>query len=248
MTCERPRFLPGGDSALFVEFGDTIDPETNRRVRCFLLAVDGARIPGVIETVPAYRSLLVYYEPRRLDPWDLRAKLELLAEKTEEGDFPEPAVTEIPTVYGGEYGPDLDFVAEHNGLSPDEVISIHSGKAYLIYMLGFMPGFAYLGGLSSRIGTPRLATPREKIPAGSVGIAGKQTGIYPTDSPGGWQLIGMTPLKLFCPDREPPALLRMGDYVRFVPVAAAQFSLIRGSIEQGTYRVREAPFTEDDET
>lgn len=242
MIYEKPRFLPGGDRALFIEFGDTIDPELNRRVRRLMLTIQEAKLPELVEMVPAYRSLLVYYDPRRISPEKLRAKLEILAKKTEAGEFPEPKVTEIPTAYGGEYGRDLEFVAEHNGLSPEEVIRLHAGKAYLIYMLGFIPGFAYLGGVSLRITTPRLPTPRVKIPAGSVGIAGNQTGIYPVESPGGWRLIGRTPIELFNPEKEPPALLQMGNYVKFVQITAQEFDRTREEVARGTYQVKETPF------
>jgi len=148
-------------------------------------------------------------------------------------------VTEVPTIYGNEYGPDLEFVAKHNGLTPEEVVQIHAGTAYLIYMLGFMPGFVYLGGMSPKIATPRLETPRIKIPGGSVGIAGSQTGIYPAESPGGWQLIGRTPLKLFDPYRQPPALLQAGNYVTFVSITPQEFARIKGEVEQGTCVVKE---------
>jgi len=235
MIYERARFLPGGDGALYVEFGNAIDPELNRRVRQLQLAIQKAGPPWLVETVPTYRSLLVYYRPLRASPSEVRSQLEALACDAESGRVPQPAVTDIPVAYGGEYGPDLGFVARHNGLSRDEVVRLHSDRAYLIYMLGFIPGFAYLGGMCSRLATPRLATPRAKIPAGSVGIAGDQTGIYPTESPGGWRLIGRTPLQLFHPLKEPPALLRMGDYVRFVPVTAQEFTDIQEQVEQGTY-------------
>lgn len=242
MIYDRPRFLPGGDSALFIEFGDGVDPELNRRVRRLLLAIQGAGLPGVVEVVPAYRSLLVHYRPRDTSPAELRARLEVLVKRAEVGEFPEPGVTEVPTVYGGEYGPDLEFVARHSGLSREEVVRLHAGKAYLIYMLGFIPGFPYLGSLSPRIATPRLETPRTNIPAGSVGIGGSQTGIYPAQSPGGWRLIGRTPLELFCPRKEPPALLQMGDYVRFVPITEQEFKSIRKEVEQGTFRARRTAY------
>jgi inhibitor of KinA len=240
MIYERPRFLPGGDSALFVEFGDAIDPELNRRVRRLQLAVQEARLPEVVEVVPTYRSLLVCYRPAQVSLAELSARLEVLAGDIEARRLPESIVTEIPTAYGGEYGPDLGFVAEHNGLSPQELIDLHAGAAYLIYMLGFIPGFAYLGGMSPRTAAPRLATPRVEIPAGSVGIAGNQTGVYPADSPGGWRLIGRTPIELFHPDRQPPALLQAGNYVRFVPITADEFGRIREEVKRGVYRVRES--------
>ena len=151
----------------------------------------------------------------------------------------EPAkVVEIPTIYGGEYGPDIEFVAEHNNISIDEVIEIHSSRNYLIYMLGFTPGFPYLGGMSEKIETPRLKTPRTKIPAGTVGIAGKQTGIYPIDSPGGWQLIGRTPVKLYDPFADPPVLLNSGDYLRFVPIDETEYKSILKQIEENKYEVK----------
>lgn len=248
MIYERPRFLPGGDRALFIEFGDTIDPEMNRRVRRLMLTIQAAELPELVEMIPTYRSLLVHYDPRQIGPEKLRARLQVLAEKTEISEFPESKITEIPTVYGGEYGCDLEFVAEHNGLSPEEAIRLHAGKVYLIYMLGFIPGFAYLGGLSPRIATPRLPTPRTKILAGSVGIAGSQTGIYPAESPGGWRLIGRTPLELFHPVKEPPALLQMGNYVRFVQITVQEFSRIREEVARGIYRVKETPFIREDES
>jgi len=243
MIYDRPKFLPGGDSALFVEFGDTIDPELNRRVRQLHLAIHEAGLPGVVESVPTYRSLLVYYEPQLVCAEDLIAGLDRLARKAGESELPPPVVIEIPTIYGGEYGQDLDFVARHNGLSPEEVIRLHSEKDYLVYMLGFIPGFPYLGGMSPRIRTPRLATPRARIPAGSVGIAGSQTGIYPAESPGGWRIIGRTQLKLFDPARKPPALLQAGGYVRFAPINDGEFIRIREQIGQATYRLKKHPVT-----
>ena len=241
MIYERPRFLPGGEKALFIEFGNVITPELNCRVRHMLLAIEKAGIPGVIEAVPTYRSLLLYYDPLQIGYKELRERLEALEQKPEDSEFPKPTVTEVPTIYGNEYGPDLEFVAKHNGLTPEEVVQIHAGTAYLIYMLGFMPGFVYLGGMSPKIATPRLETPRIKIPGGSVGIAGSQTGIYPAESPGGWQLIGRTPLKLFDPYRQPPALLQAGNYVTFVSITPQEFARIKGEVEQGTCVVKETP-------
>ena len=241
MFYERPRFLAGGDKAFFIEFGNAITPELSRRVRHLLLAIQNVSIPGLIETVPTYRSLLIYYDPLATSPVELRDRLETLEQSAEDSEFPEPTVTEIPTVYGNEYGPDLEFVAKHNGLSTEEVVGIHTSNVYLIYMLGFIPGFTYLGGLPSSIATPRLGTPRSRIPGGSVGIAGSQTGIYPTESPGGWQLIGRTPLELFHPHQEPPALLQTGNHVIFVRITPQEFTRIKEEVQQGTYRVKETP-------
>jgi len=214
-----PRYLLAADQGLVVEYGDTIDPAVNRRVRDLFLALDAAGIPGILDLVPSYRSLLVTYDPLRLGPDDLRRTLERIEGGLADSPAPEPRVLEVPTAYGGEFGPDLAFVASHNELSEDEVVRIHSGTDYLVYMMGFSPGFPYLGGMSHRIATPRLATPRTAIPAGSVGIAQAQTGIYPVESPGGWQLIGRTPIRLFEPGRHPPVLIEAGDYIRFVPVS-----------------------------
>jgi inhibitor of KinA len=239
MIYEEPRFLTGGDKAVFVEFGDAIDPNLNRRVRHLKLSIEKASIPGISETVPTYRSLLVYFEPLQINVRKLRATLYSLVQSLVESEIPKPKLIEIPTVYGDEYGPDLEFVATHNGLSTSEVVQIHTGTPYLIYMIGFIPGFPYLGGMSPRIATPRLETPRTKIPAGSVGIAGTQTGIYPTGSPGGWRLIGRTPLQLFNPKCEPPALFQAGDYLNFISVTPEEFTSIKQAVEQGTYLVKE---------
>ena len=242
---QHARFLPAGDVALSVELGDDISPETNRRVRYLSLAIQGESIPGIIDLVPTYRSVLVYYDPLRLTLPDLQERIRTLEEHLEKAGVQAPNLVEIPTVYGGEYGPDLGHVAEHNGITTEEVIRLHSGADYLVYMMGFTPGFTYLGGMSERVATPRLQTPRTAIPAGSVGIAEQQTGIYPTESPGGWQLIGRTPLQLFDPQRDPPVVIDAGDYVRFVPIDEIAYLELERQVRAGTYRadVRPAPWT-----
>jgi KipI family sensor histidine kinase inhibitor len=229
------RYLVAGEAALVVEFGDRIDPVLNRRVREMGLAIDRARLDGVVDLVPTYRSLLVNYDPRVTTFDALRARLEALESGLAGTPAPPPRVVEIPTAYGGEFGPDLPFVAEHAGLSQDEVVAIHSSADYLVYMMGFSPGFTYLGGMSERIAAPRLKTPRTAIPAGSVGIAQQQTGIYPVESPGGWQLIGRTPVALFDPTRHPPVVVEAGDSIRFVPVTPGEYERIQDGLKAGTW-------------
>jgi inhibitor of KinA len=226
-----PRLRLAGDRALVVEFGDAIDEATNRRVHAVCRTLDAHPPPGLIETVPTYRSLMIHYDPLQMSAVDLeRAVVEADAQALDAPPRP-GRVIEVPTVYGGPFGPDLADVAAHAGLSPDEVVALHAGGDYLVYMMGFMPGFPYLGGMSPRLATPRLGTPRTRVPAGSVGIAGPQTGIYPTDSPGGWRLIGRSPIRLFDPARQPPSLLDAGDTVRFVAVSEAAFAALSGDAD-----------------
>ena len=235
---ERARFLPAGDKALVIEFGDSISPEVNKKVRNMFVTIEKSKLDEILEMVPTYRSLLVYHDPLKAKFYELCKKLREFEEKLSDVDLEPARVVEIPTIYGGEYGPDIEFVASYNNLSVDEIIEIHSSRNYLVYMLGFTPGFPYLGGMSEEIATPRLKNPRTKIPAGSVGIAGKQTGIYPIDSPGGWQLIGRTPVKLFDPFAEPPVLLNSGDYVRFVPVDEREYKSILNQVKENRYKVK----------
>ena len=212
------RFLDGGESCLVVELGDAINLTLNRQVRALSLALEQARVKGVLEAVPTYRSLAIYYDPLTIDRDALKAQvLSLHGSLGDQGDQT-PRIVEIPTVYGGEYGPDLEFVARHSGLSRDEVVRLHSKPLYHVYMLGFIAGFPYLGDLAERLAVPRLSTPRLKVPAGSVGIGGRQTGVYPIESPGGWRIIGRTPLRLFDPSSEAPTAILPGDKVRFVRI------------------------------
>lgn len=234
---EKAKFLPAGDKSLIIEFGDSISPEINKKIRNMYIALEKSNLEGLSEMIPTYRSLLISYNPLKLKYSNLCEKLREYEENLNDADSEPAKVVKIPTVYGGEYGPDMEFVAQHNDLSVDEVINIHSSQNYLIYMLGFTPGFPYLGGMSEKIETPRLKTPRTKIPGGSVGIAGKQTGIYPIDSPGGWQLIGRTPVKLYDPFAEPPVLLNAGDYVRFVPIDEKEYKSILKLVEEKKYKV-----------
>ncbi len=231
----EPRYLVAGEAALVVEFGDAIDPEINRRVRQLCRAVDAARVPAVRDLVPTYRSLLVSYDPRSTTFDALKDALQRLEGSIAGTETPPARVVEIPTAYGGSFGPDLPFVAAHNHLTEAEVVAVHAGSDYLVYMMGFSPGFAYLGGMSERIAAPRLKTPRTAIPAGSVGIAQQQTGIYPVESPGGWQLIGRTPVTLFDPSRVPPVFVEAGDFVRFVPVSAADYAAIDRDVRDGRW-------------
>ena len=219
----EPRFLLAGDSALVIEFGDEISQEVNRKVHTLADALGKSFLLGLGELVPTYRSLLIHYDPLRLSYGEVKAFVSKVLQECEERPSIELRVVEVPVVYGGEFGPDIEFVAEHNGLTVEEVIGLHSGATYIVYMLGFTPGFTYLGGLPEVLATPRLPTPRELVPAGSVGIAGAQTGIYPIATPGGWRLIGRTSLKLFDLNREPPVPLRPGDRLRFMPISEEGF-------------------------
>ena len=226
MHYNPPRLLPVGDSALLIEFGDEINPDINAQVHTLALALADYAQPGVGEAVPTYRSLLWHYDVLRLSFDEISSLAGQALGRVKSNAPPEPRVVDIPTCYGGELGPDLAFVARHNNLKPKDVMRLHTSTLYPLYMLGFSPGFAYLGGLPGAIATPRLSTPRTQVPAGSVGIASGQTGIYPITSPGGWQLIGRTPLRLFDPQRDPPTLLRPGDRVRFVPIDPARFAAL----------------------
>ena len=224
-----------GDTSLAVIFGDEISNEMNEKVRSFDEILENEKIPGVYETVPTYCQITIHYAPEIIRFNGLKDRLEQLLLKSHHAASSHALIIEIPVIYGGEYGPDLEYVAKHNGLSKEEVIKIHSNPEYLIYMLGFTPGFPYLGGMDERIATPRLSSPRELIPAGSVGIAGRQTGVYPMNTPGGWQLIGRTPLTLYDPRNKKPILLDAGMHVRFVPVNQKEYDEILDQVEDGVY-------------
>ena len=219
----KVRYLAAGDSSVSVEFGNEISPEINRQIRAFKIAVEKSGIPGIVETVPTFRSLMVTYDPSEISFEQLKKELSGISVEESAGQETPHHVVEIPVCYGGSYGEDLKDVAAHAGLTEEEVIRLHSSVDYNIYMLGFLPGFPYLGGLDPKLFTPRLDNPRTRIPEGSVGIGGEQTGIYPLESPGGWRLIGRTPLKLYDPGREQPFLYQAGDYIRFVPITAEEY-------------------------
>lgn len=219
---DAPRLAWCGDACLMAEFGDAIDPRVNSRVLALGVRLATLAPPWLVETVSTYRSLAVY-----VDPWEgPRDEIEALVARlalSAKGEPPQPTGTfSVPVCYGGTWGPDLERVSGHTGLEPDEVVRRHSGGRYRVFMMGFTPGFPYLGGLDPALETPRLENPRGLVPAGSVGIAGRQGGIYPIESPGGWNIIGRTPLALFDPGREPPFLMATGMDIRFVPVTAEE--------------------------
>ena len=236
------RFLLTGDTSLCAEFGNEISEKINTEIRAFNILLNKSGIRGIVETVPTYRSLMIHYDPEIISYRALMSRLKGLTKQLDSAELPPSEVLEIPVLYGGEMGPDLDFVAEHAGISKEEVVKIHTSVPYLIYMLGFTPGFTYLGGMSDKIETPRLKQPLVKIPAGSVGIAGKQTGVYPIDSPGGWQLIGRTPVRMYDPDRETPILPQAGQYIQFVSIDQAEFDRIAAEEAAGGYKCRKYPY------
>ena len=241
---EAPTFMPAGDKALFMKMGEGIDPELNGRVRAMVHLLENKTPEGILEWIPGYCTLMVVYDPLIVDYHQLIHQLQELEKEKDKVTFPSPSVVEIPTTYGTEYpefGPDLPSVAEHNQLTEEQVVEKHSSVDYLIYMIGFTPGFSFLGGLPQELATPRLENPRQKVPAGSAGIAGPQTGIYPVDSPGGWRLIGRTPIRLFDPNREEPILLKAGNYIRFVPITLEEYQRIDKEIEEGRYQVKKYP-------
>jgi inhibitor of KinA len=230
---------PLGDSAIVITLGNEIKYDTHKKIKTLMNSLENNPFIGFIECVPAYTNLTIFYDP-------LAVYNEHKKRKTTDSEFVSPfevvcstiekklqqveadkelthRTISIPVCYGGEYGPDLEYVARHNHLTTDEVIHIHSTGEYLAYMIGFAPGFPFLGGLSNKIATPRRPSPRMTIPAGSVGIAGMQTGVYPISTPGGWQLIGQTPTKLFLPNENPPSLIQAGDFVKFYPISHQEY-------------------------
>jgi inhibitor of KinA len=217
------RILPAGDSVLVVEFEERIDPVINARAIALAEAVQAAGLPGIRDVVPTYRTVAVFFDPLRTNYDALVARLEKEAGRDASGAGTERTAIRIPVCYGGELGPDLPAVAAAARMSTDAVVELHAGTTYRVFMIGFVPGFAYMGVVDERIAVPRHSTPRVRVPIGSVGIAGLQTGIYPAETPGGWQLIGRTPLKPFDPSRAEPFLLRAGDAVRFQAIDRAEY-------------------------
>ena len=232
MNYDKPKFRLMGDRAFLVELGDAISPGVNQRVQELFTGLDLQKPAGVVELVPSYCSLLVIYDPLRISPEDLEAAISDLYANLDRSRLPEPRTINIPVVYGGARGPDLAWVADYHHLSAEEVIGWHTRPTYRVYMIGFTPGYPYLGELPDELATPRRATPRTRVPRGSVGIAQKQTGIYSVDSPGGWQIIGRTPLRLFAPERKSPFLYEAGDRIRFVPITGEVYERIRA--KEGT--------------
>jgi KipI family sensor histidine kinase inhibitor len=232
MTRSYPRLLPSGDSALVVEFGDHIDADLNRRVLALDATLAQDQIPGIVETVPTYRSLLVHYDPTLTGFYELGAKLMPLA--TREGlPSRKGRRWRVPVVYGGEFGIDIEAVAERAKLTPQEVIARHSAGDYRVYMLGFLPGYTYLGGLDPRLATPRRHDPRLETPSGTVAIGGVQTGIQCITAPSGWNLLGRTPVRTYHPHREPIFLIEPGDYVTFFPVPEREWQALDRAAEAG---------------
>jgi len=229
---KKPFFRIAGDRGLLVEYGDEIDPVINNKVRSMAIIMEKESLKGVLEIIPTYRSLLIIYDPGTTNPIKLEKEILAFEEHLSQIKIPPPDTVEIPVCYGGEFGPDIQFVAEHNSITKDDVVRIHSTAEYRIYMIGFTPGFPFLGGLPKELHTPRLETPRSFVPERSVGIANNQTGIYPLASPGGWQLIGKTPLKLFSPEHANPFIYKVGDRIKFTPISAEDYMRLAGEVER----------------
>lgn len=215
--------FPFGDNTVLIEMGKNINEMVLQTVQSLTAFLEDSPPLWMIEYIPAFTTVTILYDVQKVTYEDVCNHLTNLFSKLLISTPVQPRIVEIPVCYGGEFGPDLDVVAQRNGLLPSEVIDIHSSSEYIVYMIGFAPGFPYIGGMPSKISVPRKSTPRLKIPAGSVGIAGMQTGVYPIESPGGWQIIGRTPLKLFSLEREQPSLLQTGDHIRFRPIPFEEY-------------------------
>jgi inhibitor of KinA len=225
-VADVPRFQRASDQSLLIYFGDQITREAHERVRKLLRLLEIEPIAGIRNLHPAYCSVLIKFDALRLQHEALQEILQQYLTRLEGITLPEPRQVEIPVCYGGEHGPDLLDVSALHKMTPEQVIELHSSPTYVVHFLGFVPGFAYLGELPEALVTPRLATPRRRVPPGSVGIAGNQTGVYPFATPGGWRLLGRTPVQMFRPDRNELSLLSIGDRVRFTPIPPEQFKAL----------------------
>ncbi len=220
---DEVRLQPASDQSLLIYFGERITLEAHQRVRKFLRLLESEPVAGVRNLHPAYCSVLIDFDALKSSHEDLEVILRDYLGRLDRPALPEPRQMEIPTCYGGEFGPDLNELASSHGMTPNQVVELHASATYVVYFLGFVPGFAYLGGLPESLATPRLDSPRRNTPPGSVGIADNQTGVYPFDTPGGWRLIGRTPIAMFRPDRGTMSFLAIGDRVRFTPISAERF-------------------------
>ncbi len=224
MHYDEPVFRLMGDRAILVELGDEISPTVNQGVQELFIGMDRHKPEGVLELIPSYRSLLVIYDPLFISLDELKSRVIDIRNTSDLSRRPEVRTVKIPVVYGGEYGPDLHWVAEYHHITTEEAIGFHTQPTYRVYMIGFTPGYPYLGEVPDAIASPRRETPRTIVAKGSVGIAQKQSGIYPVDSPGGWQIIGWTPVNLFDPQRHPPSFLMTGDRVQFFTITEQEIS------------------------
>jgi inhibitor of KinA len=234
------RFLSVGDRALTIEFGDITDRALSREVLRLDRVIRAVRPAGIVETVPTFRSLLVHYDPLATSRGDLERAIGGLLDRDERAEA-DARLWRIPVCYAGEFAPDLAEVARLTGLAPADVVVLHSGVRYHVYMLGFLPGFPYMGDLPPQLALPRRADPRLRVPSGSIAIATALTAIYPYESPGGWHLIGATPIRFFDPARNPPSLLAAGDAVLFEPIDEEAFAAIRRAVENGGDAVDSEP-------
>jgi inhibitor of KinA len=237
---DRPRFLPAGDSALVVEFADRVDPEVSARVLALARRIEGAAIAGVVETVPTFRSLMVHYDPLGISNRELRARLQPLLRDLA-GQVPAGRHWRLPACYDPSLGVDLTEVAERTGLSAADVVKAHSEAPFRVYMVGFLPGFAYLGGLPALLELPRRENPRLKVDAGSIAIAMAMSVIYSIESPGGWNILARTPVSLWDLRRDPAALMSAGDRVSFAPISRAEYDELAGKARAGELRVTPQP-------
>lgn len=223
------KYFQSGDSALIITFGEGISEDINKMVYHALRCIKGSDLEGILDLVPSYRSLMVLYDPLLYIYTELKEKIDSLIQDIDMDSQESKKIIEIPVLYGGQMGPDLESLAAYHGLSVEDVITLHSETLYRVYMLGFQPGFPYLGGMPSVLSTPRLSSPRQCVPKGSVGIAGNQTGIYPNDSPGGWRIIGRTPLELMDWADDKLTLIEAGEFIRFIPIDGITYEkLLKG--------------------
>ena len=229
------KFFPAGDHAMVVEFGSIIAENINQKVHALAGWIEEKQIEGVVELLPTFRSLMIYYDCHVVSFEQLKRKVSEFDDTKVSAGAEKKKIIKVPCCYGARFGSDLHDMEKILGIDKDEIIRIHSSVCYKIYMLGFLPGFVYLGGLDKRIEVPRLSSPRVKINPGSVGIGGNQTGVYPVASPGGWRLIGGTPLDFYDPDREKPILCNAGEYIRFVPIHIDEYYDIRHLVLNGQY-------------